>query len=79
LLKQSQYYVRFIVPWSQNGSFEPLQSGQFLNRSFVPILINGHESWVQTEKVLSQVKAVQMGFFRKVYGVIVRDSLWRKV
>jgi len=71
--------VRFIVPWSQNGSFEPLQSGPFLNRSFVPILTNGHESWVQTEKVLSQVKAVQMGFFRKVYGVIVRDSLWRKV
>jgi len=29
LVKQPQYYVSFIAPWSQNGSFQPLQSSLF--------------------------------------------------
>jgi len=29
---------------------------------FVPILTCGHESWVMTERILSLVKAAEMGF-----------------
>ena len=36
---------------------------------FVPIFTYGHESWVMTERMLSQVQAAEMGFLRRVHGV----------
>jgi len=36
---------------------------------FVSILTYGHESWVMTERILSQVQAADMGFLRRVHGV----------
>jgi len=36
---------------------------------FVPILTYGHESWVMTERILTQVLALEMGFLRRVHGV----------
>jgi len=36
---------------------------------FVPILTNGHESRVMTERILTQVQATEMGFLRRVHGV----------
>jgi len=36
---------------------------------FVPILSYGHESWVMTERILTQVQAPEMGFLRRVHGV----------
>jgi len=36
---------------------------------FVPTLTYGHESWVITERILSQVQAAEMRFLRKVHGV----------
>ena len=36
---------------------------------FVPILTYGHESWVRTERVRSQVQAFEMRFLRKIEGV----------
>ena len=49
---------------------------------FVPILTYGHESWVMTERVRSQVQASKMRFFRKIEGVTrfnkVRSSEIRK-
>jgi len=42
---------------------------------FLPILIYGHESWVMTRKVLSQVKAADVGVLRRVHGVTLRDKV----
>ena len=36
---------------------------------FVPILTYGHESWVMTERMRSQVQASEMRFLRKIEGV----------
>ena len=36
---------------------------------FVPILTYGHESWVMTERVRSQVQASEMSFLRRIEGV----------
>ena len=36
---------------------------------FVPILIYGHESWVMTERMRSQVQASEMRFLQKIKGV----------
>ena len=49
---------------------------------FVPILTYGHESWVMTERVRSQVQASEMRFLRRIEGVTlfnkVRSSEIRK-
>jgi len=36
---------------------------------FVPILTHGHESWVMTKRIFTQVQAPKMGFRRRVHGV----------
>ena len=50
--------------------------------SFVPILTYGHESWVMTKRVRSQVQASEMRFLRRIEGVTlfnkVRSSEIRK-
>ena len=49
---------------------------------FVPILTYGHESWVMTERMQSQVQASEMRFLRRIEGVTlfnnVRSSEIRK-
>ena len=49
---------------------------------FVPILTYGHESWVMTERMRSQVQASETRFLRRIEGVIlfnkVRSSEIRK-
>ena len=49
---------------------------------FVPILTYGHESWVMTERMRSQVQASEMRFLRRIEGVTlfnkVRSSEIRK-
>ena len=42
---------------------------------FVPILTYGHESWVMTERMRSQVQASEMSFLRRIEGV----TLFNKV
>jgi len=42
---------------------------------FVPILTYGHESWVMTERILSQVEAAEVGFLRRVHGVTHRGEM----
>ena len=42
---------------------------------FVPILTTGHESWVMTGRILSQVQATEMGFLRIVNDVTLRDKV----
>jgi len=42
---------------------------------FVPILTYGHDSWVMTERVLSQVQVVEMGFFQGVHVMALRDKV----
>ena len=42
---------------------------------FVPILTYGHESWVMTKRLRSQVQASEMRFLRKIEGV----TLFNKV
>ena len=42
---------------------------------FVPILTYGHESWVMTERVQSQIQASKIGFFQKVEGVTMFDKV----
>jgi len=42
-VKQTQFCVNFIAPWTRNGSFQRTQSFQFLNRSSFrssPVVIN---------------------------------------
>ena len=49
---------------------------------FVPILTYGHESWVMSERMRSQVQASEMRFLRRIEGVTlfnkVRSSEIRK-
>jgi len=47
----------------------------FLKKAFISILTYGHESWVITERVLSEVQAVKMGFLRRAHGETLRDKL----
>ena len=42
---------------------------------FVPILTNGNESWVMTERMRSQVHTSEMSFLQKIEGV----TLFNKV
>ena len=46
-----------------------------LKAVFVPILTYGHESWVMTESMRSQVQASEMRFLRRIEGV----ALFNKV
>ena len=61
-----------------------VEKGKALNlqKSFVPILTYGHESWVMTERMRSQVQASEMRFLRRIEGVTlfnkVRSSETRK-
>ena len=41
----------------------------FFKTVFVPILTFGHESWVMTERVRSQLQASKMNFLRRIEGV----------
>ena len=43
--------------------------------SFVPILTNGHESWVMTKRVRSQVQASEMRFLRRIEGVTLFNKM----
>ena len=49
---------------------------------FVPVLTYGHESWVMTDRVRSQVQASEMRFIRRIEEVAlfnkVRSSEIRK-
>ncbi|KAK3565371.1 hypothetical protein QTP86_007107 [Hemibagrus guttatus] len=40
---------------------------------YVPILTYGHELWVKTERVRSQIQAAEMSFLRRVAGCSLRD------
>ena len=42
---------------------------------FIPILTHGHESWIMTERVRSQVQASEMRFLQRIEGV----TLFNKV
>jgi len=43
--------------------------------ALVPMLTYGHESWVMTEGVISQVQAAEMGFLRRVHGVTLGNTV----
>jgi len=36
---------------------------------FVPILTYGHESWIMTERILTQAQAPKIVFLQRVHGV----------
>ena len=42
---------------------------------FVPILTYGHESWVMTERMRSQVQASEMRFLRRIEGVTLFNKM----
>jgi len=42
--------------------------------TFVPIHTYGHESWVTTERMLTQVQAPEMGFLRRLHGVTLKRT-----
>ena len=44
---------------------------------FVPILTYGHESWVMTERMRSQVQASEMRFLRRIEGVTLFNKVRR--
>ena len=45
------------------------------NSVFVPILTNGHESSVLTERILSQKQAAEMRFLRRAHNATLRDKV----
>ena len=42
---------------------------------FVPTLTYGHEVWVMTESIRSQIQAAEMSFLRRVAGISLRDRV----
>jgi len=42
---------------------------------FVPILTNGHESWLMTKRILTEVQAAETGFSRRVHGLTLCDKV----
>jgi len=69
LVKQTQFCVSFIALWPQNGRLSNTARLSVFKSVFVPILIYSHESWVMTERMLTQVQAAEMEFLRRVHGV----------
>ena len=47
----------------------------FFKTFFVPILAYGHESWLMTERVRSQVQASEMRFLQKIEGVTLFNEV----
>ena len=43
--------------------------------AFAPILTYGHESWIMTERVRSQVQASEMRFLQRIEGVTLFNSV----
>ena len=41
---------------------------------FIPIFTYGHESWVMTERMRSQVQASEIRFLRRIEGVTLYDT-----
>ena len=72
--KQTEYHGCFTIPWSQNESFLTPQSFVFKS-VFVPILTYGHESWIMSEIILSEVQAAEMGFLRRNHGATLCDKV----
>ncbi|KAK3533211.1 hypothetical protein QTP70_013614 [Hemibagrus guttatus] len=46
---------------------------------YAPTLTYGHELWVMTERVRSQIQVVEMSFLRRVAGRFFRDRVRRSV
>ena len=71
IAKQMHFYVYFIALWWQTDSFQPFKhrKAASFKSVFIPILTYGDESWAMTEKMLCQVQAAEIGFFRRVLGV----------
>ena len=65
-----QFCLVLIVLWFSN--IGKLQGFKYV---FVPILTSGHESWVMTERVLSQVQAAVMEFLWRVQVVTLDDKV----
>jgi len=70
LVKLTQFCVSFIALWTKRDLSNTAKLSVFIS-VFVPILTYGygHESWVMTERILTQVQAPKMGFLRRVHGV----------
>ena len=42
---------------------------------YVPTLTSGHELWVVTERMRSQIQAAEMSFLRRVAGLSLRERV----
>jgi len=64
-----QCRLAFIALWTKRELSNTVKLSVFIS-VFVPILTcgYGHESWVMTERILTQVEAPKMGFLRWVHG-----------
>jgi len=58
----------------KTGAFQHRTAVSFKS-VFVPILTCGQESWVMTERVLSQVQTADMRFLRRVHGAALHDKV----
>jgi len=52
----------------ETGAFKHCKAVSFQS-NFVPILTYDHESWIMTERILTQVQAPKMGFLPRLHGV----------
>jgi len=58
LVKLTQFCVSFVALWSLNRCFQTRKAVSF-QIGLCPILTFGRESWVMTEKILSQVQVAE--------------------
>ena len=72
--QRERFCIYFATPWwwrelSQKAKLSIYRS------IFVPTLTYGHEGWVMTERTRSRIQSVEMGFFRRVASVSLRDRV----
>ena len=69
LAELSLFCVSFIALAATKQELSNTAKLSVFNSIFVPILTYGHESWLMTERILTQVQAPKMGSLRRVHGV----------
>ena len=69
LAELTLFCVSFIALAATKQELSNTAKLSVFNSIFVPILTYGHESWLMTERILTQVQAPKMGFLRRVHGV----------
>ena len=72
-VKGMQFYVSFYCSVVTKRELSNTAKFSVFKSVFFPILTFGHESWIITERILSQLQAGERGFLRRVHRDKVRS------